>query len=1193
MTRFGLITLLTLLLMLANGVSIATAQNGEGINLAAAGSVGPEGDFLHAQRLYQEGMYDYAASELERYLNAYPNHHHAGEAALLLADALRAQDLIPQARNAYQRAAVYLTDSTLAVEALHSAAEMDLLLGDTTRAIDSYLAVQVLYPDGGALPRTLIRAAKLQLATRQWQAAERSLSILLREFPGTEWESEARLLLAQGFAGQRDMAPAIESARSVAMHTTNDSLKVRAGLLLGRWELANLNPPAAMQIWSQVLEGMADVSFASEVALELARLHERSAEYYAADEMYQRALQMETDSTQIISIQIEHADLFFLMDRYQEALKLYRDADSLGTIQRQRWCTEHMWAHAIPVEMSELRHPELNGQDGITAQSLLDDERLWLKATDYAESGQPDEARRKYLNYAHSYPVSPLSGEARKRAEYLRDYVIKPVPSDDDLVDLLNSFGDRPGDPNARLKLAEYYLETIKRPLPAIALLVPLMSRQDLPDRMLPRVQERYTDAVWMEWQHTSHDAVGAQLEMTDSLRSEAQSAIQRMTAAFATESALHADSERAWRVNTLREIANPVLSTRARLQRAMWAGYLFLHPESKHADEVRLRLVDAWSVKLEGDDVAEMDSLRLDQLDTLITGEANTSTRRKALLLLHEYFSVLDSTAIADSLARVLFAGEDSPEKLEIAWFWLRDRPEAPEASKAMEWIIENTWYHPEYLMRAPHLADRLLGLSGMSWNTDGDAVPADSMVRSQVARFFDWAIRIKQYEPEIVEPKFVRGDRVLLRGLKYEAEGRTLDAILDYTAYLRPGNETEWTTMVALRLARLYDLAGHWEQAQPLYIQALHRAPEDATLQPLRRSLARWALDAGQYEQATEWAKEASRREVNTDTAFVLDELAIVSMYRAGDLEQAGAEASTFEGWYKDHPSLDEAMAHFALELGRYHSSQGQYDSSLRAYKSITGKYKKTSYEPNARYEIARDYMEQGEAEKAYEMLIELANDSPEHPVMGQVYWLLGNYYASTGKYFEAFNKYEAVLADSAYIAIWPQVLGNQIRAFKEAGFYEGAMRAARQFLEMYPDSEDAFDHRMNLALSYHETGHYDLAISQFRRAMTLADGEDYPACQFYIAEALERSGRLKEAVSEYMRVVHLNRPSKLQWGITAMYNAGKVLERLNEPERAKSLYREIVRREGLGSPFGRRADEQVKRLEMFEQDQAEGGQ
>ncbi|GBE29317.1 tol-pal system protein YbgF [bacterium BMS3Bbin04] len=374
---------------------------------------------------------------------------------------------------------------------------------------------------------------------------------------------------------------------------------------------------------------------------------------------------------------------------------------------------------------------------------------------------------------------------------------------------------------------------------------------------------------------------------------------------------------------------------------------------------------------------------------------------------------------------------------------------------------------------------------------------------------------------------------------------------------------------------------------------MQALHRAPEDATLQPLRRSLARWALDAGQYEQATEWAKEASRREVNTDTAFVLDELAIVSMYRAGDLEQAGAEASTFEGWYKDHPSLDEAMAHFALELGRYHSSQGQYDSSLRAYKSITGKYKKTSYEPNARYEIARDYMEQGEAEKAYEMLIELANDSPEHPVMGQVYWLLGNYYASTGKYFEAFNKYEAVLADSAYIAIWPQVLGNQIRAFKEAGFYEGAMRAARQFLEMYPDSEDAFDHRMNLALSYHETGHYDLAISQFRRAMTLADGEDYPACQFYIAEALERSGRLKEAVSEYMRVVHLNRPSKLQWGITAMYNAGKVLERLNEPERAKSLYREIVRREGLGSPFGRRADEQVKRLEMFEQDQAEGGQ
>jgi len=464
-----------------------------------------------------------------------------------------------------------------------------------------------------------------------------------------------------------------------------------------------------------------------------------------------------------------------------------------------------------------------------------------------------------------------------------------------------------------------------------------------------------------------------------------------------------------------------------------------------------------------------------------------------------------------------------------------------------------------------------------------------SDQDVRDNIAQMYRWQMQLRPDDPAFHEPKFAAGNSLLLRAMASEVEGRRLDAILEYTRYMKFASNPEISAMVALRLARLYDNAGHWEHAVPYYTQALARNTEDPLLQPLRRSLARWAYTSGEYEQAYDWAKLAAMQEQNPDTAFALEELAIVSLYSDGRLEEAGIEAPAFRGWYKDHPKLDEALAHFELERGRYHSSLGQYISSLSAYKAVTGKFKNTRYAANGKYELARDYMERGEAEKAYEMLIELSNDYPEHEVMGQVYWLLGNYYVSTGKYFEAFDKYETVLADSAYSESWPHVLGNQVRAFKEAGFYEGAMRAARQYLELYPDAADAFDHRMNLALSYHETGHYDLAISQFRRAMVLADGEDYPACQFYIAEAMERAGRLKEAVSEYMRVVHLNRPSKLQWGITALYSAGKVLERLNEPERAKSLYREIVAREGMGSPFGRRADEQVKRLEMFEMEKA----
>jgi TolA-binding protein len=1217
--RVGMLVALILCSFFLFAFSYVFAQDDPTEIDALTGELGPEGDILHARKLYDRSMYDFAASQLERFLNSYPNHSKAGEAALLLANALREQGMIQPARNAYERASIYLTDSTRAVEALSSAADMDLLLGDTTTAINRYLAVQVLYPNKETLARTLIRAGQLQLETRQWQASERTLSSLLREYPGTEWESEARLLMAQSFAGQGDLIPALEEARGVAMNTRNDSLKVAAGLLLGRWELKRLDPKAAENIWTQVLAGMPDVPFASEVALELARLSQRSGNLNVARDMFDRASRMAEDSSGIKSIQREFADLMFQMQRIDFAQNLYIAADSAGTLLQQAWCADRLGNTELAAQLHSQSHLELEGlakvaaalsivdtlrlTDPDAALALIDevieedpgntplaDDLLWIRAELLAETGHSNKSITHYLTYAEQFPVSSLAEEARQRASYLRDFILTSDPSDEELMELLGSFGDSPGDPMARVNLAEYYLKAMKRPVPAIVLLVPLISRNDLPDRLLPRIQQRYGDAVWMEWQFATHNSDGGEISVSDSLRAEAESAIERLSAAFGSEAALHADPIRSWRVNRLREATSTMAGSLARMQRAMWDGFLHLHPDSKFSDDARLRLAEAFATKLDGDVQEEIDSLRIAYLDTLSLSETKSSIQQSAQLRLHRYFISVDSSAQADSLARVVLNGVDSPKKLDIARYWFEQHPVSAEASTALQWLANETWYHPDYLLHAPTVADNLLGLSGMSWDTHSSLAGDEQKIDlTFITKLYQWELQLQPDNPAFAEAKFAAGNLLLLRSLTNEVEGQILNAILDYTSYLKSSSDSEFLTMVALRLARLYDLAGHWELAQPYYLQALDRSTDDPSLQPLRRTLARMAFSSEQYDQANQWAKDAANYETDADTSFSLDELAIVSLYRAGKLERAAGEASAFAGWYKDHPQLDAAIAHFELERGRYHSKQGQYNSSLKAYKAVMNKYEETIYAANGKYELARDYMEQGESEKAYEMLIDLSIDHPEHEVMGQVYWLLGNYYASEGKYFEAFNKYEAVLADSAYIDSWPYVLGNQVRAFKDAGFYEGAMRAARQYLELYPDATDAFDHRMNLALSYHETGHYDLAISQFRRAMTLADGEDYPACQFYIAEALERAGRLNESVSEYMRVVHLNRPSKLQWGITALYSAGKVLERMNEPERAKSLYREIVAREGMGSPFGRRADEQVKRLEMFEQEKA----
>ncbi|MCB2210508.1 tetratricopeptide repeat protein [bacterium] len=1204
----------------------------------APGSVGPEGDFLHARKMYDRGMYDFAASEFELFLKAYPNHEYAGDAALWLAKSLQHQDLIPTARNAYERAAVYLLDSTRAVEAMHRAAEMDLLLCDTSRAIDRYLAVQVLYPDAQTLPRTLLRAAKLQLAIRDWQATERTLNILLRDFPGTEWEFEARLLLAQSYAGQHDLPPAITEAQSVAMHTSSDSLKVTAGLFLGRWELQRLDPKAAEQIWTQVLEGMADVPFASQAALELAKLRFRSGDGGGARLMFERASRMAPDSTQQARVDLAFADLMFREGNNDAARTLYAAADSMGTLLQQGWClarankpiqatsafagamasedhtiqlaatlaaadlsyatddpTPHLYVQAVNAcdELLLKQSIRLHGATtiGVTdpdaaltflretepvsrATTPFDDDLLWLSAGLHARLGAYETAAELFERFASLYPASPHRYDAAERAEFLGEQVIVSGQSDDALIPLLSELAQPDVTPAAKIDLAAMYLHSFKRPQPAMTLLLPLVAGESIPPDVRNRARDLYADALWMEWQQASHGSSAEPLQVSDGLRGRAASLLETWSALYRDDfDSLQTDAKRMWRYNTLQDLTVTVASTLTRQQRNDWSRYLALHPDAGHNDAVRLILADAFTHRLEGDSESELDSLYHTTLDTVLSGDLSSRTTRQALLIAFQQELVADSIAKADSFARRLLEAPDSPEMTEAALYWITQRPSQSEAATAGDWLLNQAPYVPQIEENAPQVIDHLLG----TFARDGDPATAQAVVA--------WIEASDPTQPSFVKPVLAAGDNLLLSALNAEARGDTLNALFDYTAYLAQRT----SPMASLRLARLYHQGGKWEYALPMYEQAVRRSPDDPTLQPLRRQLTHWAFRGGEYAKAHEWARTASEHETNPDTAFALDELGVVALYRGGLMDKALPETKAFEGWHKQDPKLDQALARFELEKGRFYSSKQQYNNSLKAYKAVMNKYEDTDQAPWAKYELARDYMDQGEADKAYEMLIELSADVPDHPVMGNVYWLLGNYYASKQNYFDAFNKYEEVLADSAYIDSWPYVLGNQVRAFKDAGFYEGAMRAARKYLELYPDAPDAFDHRMNLALSYHETGHYDLAISQFRRAMTFAEGEDYAACQFYIAEALERDGRLKEAVSEYLRVVHLNRATKLKWGVTALYAAGRVLERLNEPERAKQMYREIVRREGLGSPFGRRADEQVKRLEMFQEERA----
>ncbi|MBS1262157.1 MAG: Outer membrane protein assembly factor BamD [Calditrichaeota bacterium] len=1194
----------------------------------AADPLTSDGEFLHARRLYQRGMYELAVPELERFLKMYPEHDRTAEAAALLANALREQARFDEARTAYELAAVHESDTTRTIELLHRAAEMDLALGDTMRAVRGYLAVTVLFPEAEGLPRTLLRASRLLVSAGRWAEAENTAGTLLRDYPGTPWSMEAHLLLAQAYAGRGDLPPAINEARGVIDRARDDSLALRAHLLAGRWELGRYDPVAAEHVWSEGLERGGPRALRLELAAALAEFARERGHAAGARDALETVAPGAADSVAGTALLARLGDIRFLLGRYDRALAAYDSLDS-GAAEielRRAYCLAYLGRHeqafaaataaagdsggyrvpalalaaqearalnrvdtagslwlraladagdsitaavavhqaalAIRAEQPARALALLGEHESVASETPLADDLEWQRIELLRRLGRVEEAAERCDELARRWLCSPYAPRARELARDLRALFVQE-DAEHELLALIETAKDGPLNAAQRLELARLNAEVRRDFERAAAELVPLLDGRHVPDSIRREAGGLYREVVWRRWRkETAQRKAGADGNSRGAV--EAETMIYASLAGD-TSRAMH-DPDLAYRLHLLHEETLAKPSERVRFARAVWTRYLADHPGSVHAADARLRLARALLTRIGDEPSGALDSQAADQLARL--AETGGALRNEALLRWRELAVRNDNAALADSLERVLLAGPDDPGKVEAAVGRLARGEELPDS--LARWLAGEASCHPDVLDNLPPLADRLVEM--------GEAETADRLLATN--------LRMRPGDPAAVIPAVRESVNRFARARIAEAAGDTLAAMLAFEAYVRESPNGRHANRARLRIGE-YQLAyNRWERAQPWFEQILADDDGAPRLQPIRRKMARRAFEQERFEQAREWARLAGRQESDPDSLFRLDELAIVSLYRAGRLSEARSEVRAFIGRYDDHDHRDEAVARFELEKGRYLSSQERYGEAMDSYKAILRKYEDTIHEPVARYEIARDYLEQDEKEKSFEMLLELANDEPDHPVMGKVYWLLGNYYASEGGYFDAFRMYEKVLADTSYRGSWPHVLTNQERAFKEAGFYDGALRAARKYLELYPGAEDAFDHRMNIALAYLELGQYDLAISQFRRASTMAGAEDQAACRFYIAEAMERSGRLKEAIGEYLRVVHLNRPTKLKWGVTALYNAAGLWERLGRPDYAVDLYEEIVDREGLGTPFGRKAQEQMQRLEMFEQ-------
>ncbi len=475
--------------------------------------------------------------------------------------------------------------------------------------------------------------------------------------------------------------------------------------------------------------------------------------------------------------------------------------------------------------------------------------------------------------------------------------------------------------------------------------------------------------------------------------------------------------------------------------------------------------------------------------------------------------------------------------------------------------------------------------------------AVPARQMVAGLYSREGRHTEALEIYRRLIAEAE--RGDPGLeivpgtAQPLYYNAGvalhelGRGEEARYAFRRYLSGAGRDPRAAEALYRTAGIFHQDGRDGEALRYLKNLLTVFDEDPAI-----DRALWLM-AGIYEEDARF-REALAVYERLDAAASADPVLqyrwIRALYRQGRLTQGRERMKTYLRQHRDAVNGDTVKAAFNLAKGRYLSSAGRLDEAEKPLQHVLKYFEDTRFAPLARLELAKVRIAAGDTETALVLLEELGREWPEGEIAARSSLLKGGLFRRAGEVQRAVIEFRRAVDTAPDDETRRFALNNLIVSYRELGFHDGALQAARRYAEEFPEAEDGFSKRIEIGLLLKEIGELDQAAEHLRRLLPEANVEDEAAIQFYIGECRFLKGEYSAAILEYMKVPYLGRATKLDWDVTAIYQAAQCWEQLGEREKAERLYLRIVRERGPGSSYGEAAQERINRLRFLDQDPAE---
>ena len=344
----------------------------------------------------------------------------------------------------------------------------------------------------------------------------------------------------------------------------------------------------------------------------------------------------------------------------------------------------------------------------------------------------------------------------------------------------------------------------------------------------------------------------------------------------------------------------------------------------------------------------------------------------------------------------------------------------------------------------------------------------------------------------------------------------------------------------------------------------------------------LGRLFFSIKQYDEAEKFFNIAINHAEDDDIKMRMESDLITAMIRQGKIPQANVRIKIFVSQWKSRAEYKNNIARFSLEKGKEYIKQKEFKSALTELEIVKKKYGKSPYTAEADLEKGRALLITNKIEDALTLLTKMVQDYKNDPIIYKIYLNLGDYYFRSNQYNIALEAFSKAVKDTSDENIARLSMKYLIRVYDMLRMYDSGLYYTRKYIEKFPYAEDVIQKKVqvgNFLMKLHE---YQLAIKKFREVYKYADFETRAEIQYWIGKSYAAMGIFRQAIFEFLKVKYMLPRTKLPWAATALYEAGQCYLKLDQPDKAKKIFRKIVLQEGAASDLGRIAQKKIDEIE-----------